>query len=481
MAKIEAQILSRREPLPDAEYQAKPFLPREPIPNIGLERIDGERFYSEEFMRAEWDKIWTKTWQVAVRETDLPEPGCFQTHELGKESFIFVRGEDGEIRGFFNVCQHRGNQLCTVEYGKTQAFTCPFHGWQWHVDGSLKQVADPKFFRQFADGVPEAELGLTPVRVALWGGWVWFNMNPDTIPLEEYLGELGSHLESYDFSEYQLVDYQTFEWGGNWKHAVDAFNESYHFSALHPDMVQFGEGHDIPIELVGIHSRMLNFNGTVSEVVDERDELTPLRARMLETRLGLVAEDFDGSASDIHFEVVKRKRAMQDETHHPYEKMNDEQLAHQYHYTFFPAATFTQKPEAGHLFRYRPHPTDPNKCFYDFFILVRNPPGTPLPEYEHRLHEHGDAPIYAEAFEGTFDPILANVLQQDGSNMETMQRGVKSDSFKGMILCDQEIRLRHFHQLIDSFIDGSLSCDAGSPNLAPTSGLVKDGGLISND
>jgi len=154
--------------------------------------------------------------------------------------------------------------------------------------------------------------------------------------------------------------------------------------------------------------------------------------------------------------------------------MNDEQLAHQYHYTFFPAATFTQKPEAGNVFRYRPHATDPNRCYYDFFILVRNPPGTPQPEYEHRVHPHGDSPAYAEAFEGTFDPILANVLQQDGSNMETMQRGVQSDSFKGMILCDQEIRLRHFHQTIDRFIDGTWSVQAGAPNLAPTWGLIQD-------
>ena len=475
MASIEADILSRRsEDVYKNEYAAKLFLPRKPIPNIGLERIDGERFYSEEFMRAEWKHIWTKTWQLGVRESDLPEPGDFQTHELGKESLLFVRGEDEEIRGFYNVCQHRGNRLCTAEYGHLKAFTCPFHGWQWNVDGSLKQVADPQLFRQFDNGIPQDELGLPPLKTARWGGWVWFNMNPDAIPLEDYLGELGTHLETYDFSEYQLIDYQTFEWAGNWKHAVDAFNESYHFHALHPDMVQFGEGHDIPIELVGIHSRMLNFSGTVSELLDERDEMTPLRVRMMENRLGLAKDEYRGSAADVHHEVLKHKRAIEDDSYHPYQNMNDEQLAHQYHYTFFPAATFTQKPEAGNVFRYRPHPTDPNRCYYDFFILLRNPPGTPIPEYEHRVHGHGDSQAYAEALDGTFDPILANVLQQDGSNMETMQQGVKSDSFKGMLLCDQEIRLRHFHQTIDRFLDGTYSVDAGAKNLVPTSGLIQD-------
>lgn len=94
--------------------------------------------------------------------------------------------------------------------------------------------------------------------------------------------------------------------------------------------------------------------------------------------------------------------------------MNDEQLVHQYHYTFFPNATFTQVAEAAHMFRYRPHPTDPGLMYYDFFILVRNPPGTPEPEYEHRVHAHGDREHYAKAFEGTWDPTLANVLREDG-------------------------------------------------------------------
>jgi phenylpropionate dioxygenase-like ring-hydroxylating dioxygenase large terminal subunit len=475
MAKIEAEILSRRsDEAAKAEVPAKLFLPRRPIPDIGLERIAGERFYSREFMQAEWDKVWTKTWQIGVRESDLPEVGSFQTHELGKESLLFVRGDDGTIRGFYNVCQHRGNRLCAPEYGQLEVFTCPFHGWQWHPDGSLKSVADPQFFRQFDNGIPEAELGLTQLNTTSWGGWIWFNMNPNAMPLEDYLGELGTHLEGYDFAEYQLIDYQTFEWAGNWKHAVDAFNESYHFHSLHPDMVQFGEGHDVPIELVGMHSRMLNFSGTVSELLDERDNMTPLRVRMMENRLGLQNEEYRGSAADVHHEVLRHKRGVQNETHHPYHKMNDEQLAHQYHYTFFPAATFTQKPEAGNVFRYRPHATDPNRCYYDFFILVRNPPGTPLPEYEHKVHQNGDSEDYARALEGTFDPILANVLQQDGSNMETMQHGVKSDSFKGMILCDQEIRLRHFHQTIDRFVDGTWSAETGAPNLAPTSGLIGD-------
>ena len=112
------------------------------------------------------------------------------------------------------------------------------------------------------------------------------------------------------------------------------------------------------------------------------------------------------------------------------------------------------------MFRYRPHATDPNICYYDFYILANLPPGTPRIERpENKVHRHDDGIDYAEAFSGTFDPVLANVLMQDGSNMPTMQAGVKSDAFKGMNLCEQELRIRHFHHIIDGFLDGSITLD----------------------
>jgi len=378
MAKIEQEFMDRPNPR-TGEFKAKPFLPRIKINDIGLDRIGGERFFTRKFMQAEWEHVWTKTWQLATRVDDLANPGAYFVHELGKESFIFVKGNDQVIRGFFNVCQHRGNRLWQSECGEIDHFTCPFHGWQWNIDGTLHKVADPQFFRQFADGVPHDELGLSPVQVDTWGGWLWFNMDPNAGPLREYLGEMAGHLESYEFEKFHLVDYQTFEWNGNWKHAVDAFNESYHFAALHPDMIEFGEGHDIPIELWGIHSRMLNFNNTVSEVVEDRDTITPLREEFALRGLGKHAADYQGSAKDIHLEEIRLRRLEEDESYLPFKQMNDEQLVHQYHYTFFPNTTFTHRPEGGVVFRYRPHASDPNKCYYDFLIMAHLPPGTTPP------------------------------------------------------------------------------------------------------
>ncbi|HEY9091509.1 aromatic ring-hydroxylating dioxygenase subunit alpha [Parasphingorhabdus sp.] len=447
MAKIEKEFLEARKP--DGDFEAPPFLPRKPIPDIGSQRIDGERFHSREFMEREWETIWSKTWNIGCHVSELPDPGSFRVHTLGHESLLFVRGEDDVIRGFFNICQHRGNILCQAREGDVAQFKCPFHGWEWNVDGSLKRVMHPHLFPQFKDGVPDGELDLPPLKVDTWGGWVWFNMDLQAGPLREFLGEAGQHLESYELEKFSLVDHKSFEWKGNWKHAHDAFNESYHFEALHPEFLNFAEGFDVPIELLGIHSRMLNFNHTVSEILADRDSLNPLREKMLG-----MPEGYEGSAKDVHLAVIAHKRSIQDETHLPYKRMSDEQLAHQYHYTFFPGTTFTSTPEMSIIFRYRPHETDPNYCYYDFLITRHDPPGTPEPEFEYRMYRHDDLPNYIDAFEGTFDPVLANVLQQDGTNMPTMQQGTASQGFRGMILGEQEIRLRHFHQNIDRYLMG---------------------------
>ena len=271
---------------------------------------------------------------------------------------------------------------------------------------------------------------------------------------------MGRHLQAYELEKFKLIENKSFQWAGNWKHAHDAFNESYHFEALHPEFTEITEGYDVPIELVGMHSRMINFNMTMSELLPNRADFTPLQRKLFGIdgsgilSVGGEAWPFSGEPRDVHLEIVRRKRGMQDNTHLPYRNLNDEQLVHQCHYTFFPGTTFTSTPEASFLFRYRPHATDPGLCYYDFLITVHNPPGTPIPEVRHRLSRHDEPVDYTDAFAATFDPALAKVLTQDGSNMKTMQRGMSSAGFKGMILGEQEVRVRHFHQMIDRCLMG---------------------------
>lgn len=432
-----------------------PFDASKPLPDLGAERISGERFHSADWMQREWTQMWRRVWNMAFRESDIPEPGDSFVYELGKESFIFVRGDDGVVRGFYNVCQHRGNQLALggEGCGHVRSFKCGYHGWEWNVDGSLKDIPDVETYPQFKDGIPSDELGMTPVQVGLWGGWIWFKMDEGGPGLEDFLDPIPAHLAPYELENWDIVDYKTFEWPCNWKAACDAFNESYHFQALHPQMMQWSDGTAI-VDLLGIHSRMLNEYGTVDPRYPDQENLGP-ELRDFMALLGIDPDTFEGGPKDVRLEVQRRKRAVQDEIALPYRKLTDEQLSDTYHYTIFPNVSWNVSCEGINGFRYRPHPTDPNKCYYDLIIMRNMLPSEPKPEYTHKVFAVDDLPqSYRDVLDLDLHPIISKVLEQDGGNLGAVQKGLSSDGFKGMVLCDQELRVRQFHQVVEDYVEG---------------------------
>ena len=119
-----------------------------PEPKLGSKPILGNRYTSKEFMELEWEKLFTKVWQVAGLEQQLENPGDFFTFDFGRESILCAKGEDSKIRCFYNVCQHRGNQLVQVEEGNLDGFSCAYHAWKFGLDGTLEYVPDEEDFTQ---------------------------------------------------------------------------------------------------------------------------------------------------------------------------------------------------------------------------------------------------------------------------------------------------------------------------------------------
>ena len=111
MADIEEDFLNRDQK-DKATFKAPPFVPRRVLKDLGTGKLEGDRYFSHEFMQQEWEKVWKKTWHFVMKVSELDQPGAFYTPELGKESFLFVRGSDDQIRGFYNVCRHRANRIC---------------------------------------------------------------------------------------------------------------------------------------------------------------------------------------------------------------------------------------------------------------------------------------------------------------------------------------------------------------------------------
>jgi phenylpropionate dioxygenase-like ring-hydroxylating dioxygenase large terminal subunit len=162
---------------------------------LGSEDISKDRYVDPEFARAEWEKLWTRTWQMACREDHIPEVGDYYVYDIGSYSFVVVRSGEDEVRAYFNSCLHRGTKLKpSATAGFSNDLKCPFHGWTWNLDGSIKEIPEKWDFAHTAN----RKMCLPEARVARLGGFVWINMDPDAPSLEEYLGpEALSHLKAW--------------------------------------------------------------------------------------------------------------------------------------------------------------------------------------------------------------------------------------------------------------------------------------------
>ena len=434
----------------EKKYFTPPIDPDVALPSLGNERISAGRFSSSEFMAREWTHLWRKVWNLGPRVEELQQAGDFVTHTLGKESFIFIRGADEKIRGFYNVCQHRGNQLVPDRHcGSEKFLQCPFHAWTYNLDGSVKGIPGAEGFPLLRDGIPKSEMGLEPIEVDFWGGFVWFRLDEGGESLADFLGELTQQLAPYRLQDMRLLEYKTFLWDSNWKVACDAFNESYHFRGLHPQMLKWAD-EKARIELMGDHSRMINRYGTTSSPYTGTTEIYPeLKEWMVYN--GMDPEAYQGAPEDVWKTKADFVRSIQDTENitAPYANMTDDQLTDVYHYFIFPGFAMNVFPEGINGFRYRPHESDPQKMYYDLIMLVHYPAGEEL-ACEHAFFE--EKVQYDKIADTPMSYIVTDVLQQDADNVSINQRGLNSDGFRGLYLGEQELRLRHFHKCVDRYL-----------------------------
>jgi phenylpropionate dioxygenase-like ring-hydroxylating dioxygenase large terminal subunit len=433
------------------EYRTPTIDRSTPIPDIGNTRFDGSRFCSTEFMADEWAQLWRRTWNMGPRLEELTSPGDYVVHNLGKESFLFVRGESGELRGYYNVCQHRGKRVvCDHRAGNARFFRCAFHGWSYNTDGTIKGVPDPETFPQLKNGLLEKELDLSEIAVDSWGGWLWFNIDSNAEPLLQYLDVLPEHIAPYRMEDMRMYVNATFLWDCNWKVAVDAFNESYHFRGIHPEMMLWSNG-DAKLELLGKHSRMINEYGAPSKPHRDTLEISE-RMQAYMRYFGLDPKDWEGPARNVRLAKQEMNRKQAANTPHlPYAQMTDEQLSDVYHYFYFPGAAQNIFPEGINTFRYRPHESDPNKSYYDLIMMAHFPEGQAPEKVEHQYFDHKIQ--YVDLLDPSVE-VASFILQQDADNVPEVQQGLHSEGFKGMFLGEQEIRVRHFHNMIDLYLKG---------------------------
>ena len=408
-----------------------------PEPVLGTELIPKERYTSKEYMELEWERMWTKVWNMAGRESDIPNVGDYFTTELGPESLLIVREAEDKVRAFYNVCPHRGNQIRNPGMGHAESFQCAYHFFEFNLDGSKKFVPDEDTFTQ---GVPQ-ETALVEVPCDTWGGFVWFNLNPDAEPLLEFLEPVNWHLDPYHFEEYAIVQDLTVEWDTNWKASVDAFNEVYHVQGIHPQLLESLDDIHVQIDLYERHNRYLVPFGLVSPRYPNQKEVTqPLREFMVAA--GIDPDTFEGGMGDVRpaMQAATKKSAAAQGL--DVSELNDDQLSDDYHYYIFPSLTFNTNALNFLFFRQRPHPTDPNKMFFDMQTYVRIPPGV----------DHPPRPIHAQYKHGEIS--IGLVMDQDSYNLPRVQKGMNSRAYKGLLINYRERRIRHMHKVLDNYLEG---------------------------
>ncbi len=429
----------RVSPGEDGRTSVRPGTPfgKEPDPDLGHDVIDQRRYTSTTFMRLEWERLWTKSWLLAGRAIDIPKPGDYLVTEIGTESILIVRQADGGVRAFYNVCQHRGNRLRPFglgSAGESKSFKCLYHHWEYNLDGSYRRIPDVDTFTQ---GAPP--YGLTPVKCDLWGGFVWFSMNPDAEPLAAFLEPIPQHLDPYHFERMVQTRDMTVECDCNWKTSVDAFNESYHVQGIHPQLLWYLHDLDIQIDCYDRHSRYLIPFGTLSPRVRKPPSI-PESIKLIMKAAGLDPADYDAPIGNIRRDVQLAKRANSTGQGKDYSELNDDQLTDDYHYLIFPNLSLNVHADDFWVFRQRPHATDPNKMYYDIWTYELVPAGAQWPQRaKHQMWRHGEKSI-------------GLVLDQDASNLPHVQEGMQSRGFRGLWLGRQETRIRHFHKVIDDYL-----------------------------
>ncbi len=189
-------------------------------------------FYTDPEVRArENERIFARTWQVIGHREQLTKPGDFFTTELLGEPLLLVRGAQGELRGFYNVCRHRAGPPAEG-CGSRKLFRCGYHGWTYGLDGSL--ISAPEFEGQ--QGFDPKQFTLTSVRTEEWSNLIFVNLDPDSEPLVKALGQLPKQAERVGFAGMKLFERRTYDMKCNWKAYVDNYLEGYHLPSVHPGL-----------------------------------------------------------------------------------------------------------------------------------------------------------------------------------------------------------------------------------------------------
>ena len=415
--------------------------------------LDAARYTSQAFFDREVERLWPRVWQMACREEDIPEVGDVHVYDIVGRSLLVTRTAPDRIRAWHNVCLHRGRKLCDAS-GHYSQFRCGFHGFTWDLDGRIARLPCRWDFAHLDDD----ELTLPEAQVSTWGGFVFINMDRNAPPLEDYLGVLPAHFSAWRLEDRYKAAHVAKRIRCNWKVAQEAFMESYHVIATHPQILGVIADANAQYDIFGEHvnRNLAAFAAPSPHLGGEPPAEEEIARGMLEmyghpeALAALRKASPDADARQLIGELNRRALGRADG--HDYSQVSDAELLDAMVYNVFPNFSPWGGVAPNIVYRWRPDGRDVNACVMEVMFLRPVPPGCPRPTPAKLRWLHDDA-SWASAPEL---PVLGPVIDQDMSNMAAVQEGlIASANGKVQLASYQESRIRHFHRTLDRYLGGA--------------------------
>jgi nitrite reductase/ring-hydroxylating ferredoxin subunit len=414
---IEFLIANERRPelLPEIYKKSSPV-------SGGPEKVPVARYFDRKYHDLEVEHIWKKCWQMACREDDIPEVGDHYLYEVAGLQYLVVRIAPDEIKALENVCLHRGRQLRDCSGKRAFEFRCPYHGWTWNLDGSIKHLVAEWDFA----GVREDVARLPEAKIHRWGGFVFINPDPKAMPFEEYAGpEMLAHYQKAKLeNRYKQADV-TKVIRANWKAVQEAFLEGWHSVATHPQLLHYGtECADLRFDNFGNWSRLGHMGVSGS---------CPHRGMVMSPEQALDA--YRMSADGM-------REALRALIGDDIEEYSDAELNEQSFNNLFPNSS----PWGGWarvVYNFRPNGDNPDECLMRVMFLAPWPEGKPKPA-PREARFLGPDQFWTEATELA---SFSKIFDQDCRNLPSVQRGLKAKRAPYIWLAGyQESIIRAFHR-----------------------------------
>lgn len=419
---------------------------------LGSEDISKERYIDPAFQKLEFERLWTRTWQMACREEHIPEVGDYYVYDIGPYSFIVTRVAKNEIKAHYNACLHRGTKLKpSGTVGSANELKCPFHGWTWDLDGTNRDIPCQWDFGH----VDKAKMRLPGVRVETLGGFVFVNMDPEAPGLADYFGpEIMDHFAAWKLEDRYIYLHVQKSYPANWKLTLEAFQEAYHVLATHPQVAPANGDINSQYDVYGDHvNRFISTLGVVSpnligryseqDIIDNftLGDSSALRGEKPQLKEGERARQVMADMFRNMFEQA---------TSTDLSNISDSELLDTYSYTMFPNLYVFPGISLPMIYRFRPDPRDHRRCIFEVMFMRPKPADGVCPEpAEAQILDDDQSFMEAEGM----DPGFGRILDQDTDNLHAQQEGLEASFKLGLTLANyQEVRIRHFERAVDKYV-----------------------------